>query len=45
LLDYILFRLKISFCHIKNAFCWTKLHFVGLNCILSDKVKNQTFSA
>jgi hypothetical protein len=26
------------------AYCWTKLHFVGLNCILSDKVKIQAFS-
>jgi hypothetical protein len=25
---------KIAFCRIENAFCWTKLHFVGLNCIL-----------
>jgi hypothetical protein len=34
-----------SYCHIENAFSWTKLHFVGLNYILSDKVKIQPFSA
>jgi hypothetical protein len=30
---------------IENAFCWTKLNFFRLNCILSDKVKIQTISA
>jgi hypothetical protein len=33
------------FYRIEKAFCWTKLHFVAPNCILSDKKKIQTFSA